>query len=95
MYAEVRMNFYEVVIIQTWIIGLQKSNECIFYQFQLYDISGRIFPAERSITELKDVVERFKQRHPDFLGIKIIVSPHRNADSDAMRKRYETFKKFQ
>ncbi|XP_061386159.1 adenosine deaminase 2-like [Musca vetustissima] len=71
MYAEVRMNFYE-----------------------LYDISGRIFPAERCITELIDIIRKFKLQHPDFLGIKIIVSPHRNAEPDVMRKRYDIFKKY-
>ncbi|XP_065362192.1 adenosine deaminase 2 [Calliphora vicina] len=70
MYAEVRLNFYE-----------------------LYDISGRIFPLERGVTELIDVVEKFKLQHPNFLGIKMIYSPHRNADSDVIRKHFESFKK--
>uniref|UniRef100_A0A1I8NZC1 Adenosine deaminase n=1 Tax=Stomoxys calcitrans TaxID=35570 RepID=A0A1I8NZC1_STOCA len=62
--------------------------------YELYDISGRIFPPERGIKELKEIIESFKKLHPDFLGIKIIISTNRNADVPQMRRHFKTFKKY-
>uniref|UniRef100_A0A1I8PP88 Adenosine deaminase n=2 Tax=Stomoxys calcitrans TaxID=35570 RepID=A0A1I8PP88_STOCA len=83
-----------------WQMMEEMYNDNIMYSeirmnfYELYDISGRIFPPERCITELKEIIESFKQHHPDFLGLKIIVSANRNADVPEMRERFESFKKY-
>ncbi|XP_073829040.1 adenosine deaminase 2-like [Musca autumnalis] len=69
IYAEVRMNMYE-----------------------LYDSNGTIFSPERCINELMNIVNRFKQQYPDFLGVKVIIAPSRN--SDPMQKSFDTFKMY-
>ncbi|XP_049303367.1 adenosine deaminase 2 [Bactrocera dorsalis] len=59
---------------------------------ELYDYSGRIFPPERSVREVLTIVEDFRRVHPNFLGIKVIFSTHRNVERTRVFENFEMFK---
>ncbi|XP_061393073.1 adenosine deaminase 2-like [Musca vetustissima] len=60
--------------------------------YELYDQNGTTFAPEQSLNVLMQIVAEFQQVHPDFLGIKVIISPNRNAAPEAMQQRFNTFK---
>ncbi|XP_020717826.1 adenosine deaminase 2-like [Ceratitis capitata] len=59
---------------------------------ELYDYSGRLFPPDRTVSELLVIVEDFRREYPKFLGIKTIYSTHRNVERPRVFQQFETFK---
>jgi hypothetical protein len=43
---------------------------------------------------LKRVLEDFKQKYPDFLGMKVIYSTHRLVKPMALKKKLEKYLKY-
>lgn len=96
MYAEVRMDFKEVsTYIHTHKFFAISHFLSLSLLGQLYDYSGRIFPPERSVPEILAIVEDFRRVHPNFLGIKVIFSTHRNVERTRVFENFEMFKTLQ
>lgn len=94
MYSEVRMNMYEVGVPQSPYLYFRIFKCCCFF-FKLYDANNNTFTGERCLLELMHLVAQFRQQHPDFLGIKIIISPSRNTAPEGIQQRFDNFKMYQ
>ncbi|XP_005185572.2 adenosine deaminase 2 [Musca domestica] len=62
--------------------------------YELYDANNNTFTGERCLLELMHLVAQFRQQHPDFLGIKIIISPSRNTAPEGIQQRFDNFKMY-
>lgn len=60
----------------------------------MYD-GKKTFPANQSVIELIEVVEEFRSKHPEFLGIKMIYAADRTAGINETRKEFEMFLELQ
>ncbi|XP_013118640.1 adenosine deaminase 2 isoform X2 [Stomoxys calcitrans] len=58
----------------------------------LYGDNNRTFNSLEVATELEKIVESFKVKHPDFLGLKIIYAKRNKGTVDEMAQRIMTFK---
>ncbi|KAJ2940166.1 hypothetical protein O0L34_g11731 [Tuta absoluta] len=58
----------------------------------LYELNGTKHDAEYTITLHRDVTNRFIQDHPDFIGIKLIITKHRSAATGSVKYVIDTTK---
>ncbi|XP_037951951.1 adenosine deaminase 2-like isoform X1 [Teleopsis dalmanni] len=61
----------------------------------LYGDNNHTYNTLEVANELERIVEGFKARHPDFVGVKIIYSKPNKATVDEMAQRFVTFKQLQ
>ncbi|XP_030369997.1 adenosine deaminase 2 [Scaptodrosophila lebanonensis] len=58
----------------------------------LYDETNRTYNTLEVANELERIVEEFKAKHSDFVGLKVIYAKRNRASEDEMAKRIVTFK---
>uniref|UniRef100_A0A1B0A7S8 Adenosine deaminase n=1 Tax=Glossina pallidipes TaxID=7398 RepID=A0A1B0A7S8_GLOPL len=63
--------------------------------FPLYDENNKTYPANQTIIELKDIEERFKQKHPEFFGIKLIHAIIRSHNDTIIKHQLKQFVTYQ
>ncbi|KXJ73474.1 adenosine deaminase 2 [Aedes albopictus] len=67
----------------------------------VYDLEGKVYSPEEIVQIYYDLSEKFKQQHPDFVGVKFIYAPIRAADdatvdgylreAENLHKKFPTF----
>lgn len=66
-----------------------------FENWKLYGDNNRTFNALEVANELEAIVEGFKARHPDFIGLKVIYTKPNQGTVDEMAQHLITFKQLQ
>ncbi|KAL7292886.1 hypothetical protein TKK_0013556 [Trichogramma kaykai] len=59
---------------------------------QLYELDGRHLDTVKSAKVAFNIVKKFNGEHPDFLGMKIIYSPHRDPSPERLKEIVQTYK---
>lgn len=62
---------------------------------QLYDDNNRTLSTLEVANELERIVEEFKAKHHDFIGVKVIYAKRNRASEEEMLRRITTFKQLQ
>ncbi|XP_051167234.1 adenosine deaminase 2-like isoform X2 [Leptopilina boulardi] len=58
---------------------------------KIYELNGKIYKPIEVVKIIKDVVDRFVEEHPDFVGVKIIYSKRRLISNEKLQKYLQTF----
>ncbi|XP_012250100.1 adenosine deaminase 2-like [Bombus impatiens] len=59
----------------------------------LYDFDGTQYQPEDLVGIYENLTQRFKEKHPDFIGAKLIYAPPRSADDKTVEYYIETLKR--
>lgn len=65
------------------------------FSLQLYGDNNITFNSFEVANELEKIVESFKARHPDFMGMKIIYAKRNKGTVDEISQRLTTFRQLQ
>jgi len=104
IYAEIRAslspvsNHYKGTSYQPFMpsyITFNPSITLMLILFQLYDENNRTLSTLEVANELERIVEEFKAKHHDFVGVKVIYAKRNKASEEEMLRRITTFKQLQ
>uniref|UniRef100_A0A1A9WDK7 Adenosine deaminase n=1 Tax=Glossina brevipalpis TaxID=37001 RepID=A0A1A9WDK7_9MUSC len=95
------LNYLPVFRAFHWRMLEELYNDNIMYAeirldfFPLYDENKKIYPANQSIIELLDIEKKFKEKYPEFFGIKLIHSIIRSHNDTIIKHQLKEFVNYQ
>lgn len=58
---------------------------------ELYEVDGTTIPITQTVQILKDLVNNFKNTHPNFLGVKFIYAVNRRTTPEKLMNKINIF----
>ncbi|KAI4469389.1 adenosine deaminase [Holotrichia oblita] len=59
----------------------------------MYDLKNTTYDPEDFVSKLWDIVNKFKRKYPDFVGMKIIYAPYRASNVDIVKENFKILKR--